>query len=183
MQGDELHLVDEAASPASNASLAWKGQTCGYHVALASDEMRLEPIDSRATVQLALGSEHATIRLGRSTDQTPNGWKIYDPRVSREHAALSGSALQPPQVTAIGQHPLVLMRRGERRVLRRGEAETLEEADRLYLVDEKLTPAVGASIAVWPSASQPNLRPRSRRRSLARSWSRCRGHDTMATIA
>ena len=150
--------MDEASSPASHASLGWKGQTCGYRIVLTSDEMRLEPIDGRSTVLLPLDADHATLRLGRSTEQAPNAWGIADPRVSREHVALSGGALQPTQVVGLGQHPVVLLRRGSRRVLRRGEAAALEHADRLYLVDEIVTPATGPSLAVMPPKSNPSSR-------------------------
>ena len=91
--------------------------------------VRLTPIEPggvRQPVTLALDGS-ALLRLGRSTEHAPNPWGISDTRVSREHVALSGGAGERPTAIVIGQHPIVLVHDGARRVLERGDAAELQE--------------------------------------------------------
>ena len=131
--GMELHLVNEASTPAAGASLAWKGRTCGYRVETDAilGELRFDPIgelvDGRAEALLTLDTDElAELQLGRSCAQATNSWGITDPRISREHALITGGAHEPLKVFATGTNPCVLVRQGAQRILlRRGSSAAL----------------------------------------------------------
>ena len=156
-RGDELHLVDEASTPASGASQAWAGQPCAYRIGVSDSALHLHPTDGRQPVRLTLDSgsdvKLEPLKLGRCTREAPNPWGVHDPRVSREHVGLTLAPGLVFTVSALGRHPVAVVREGgERLLLSRGELAELRRGDELHLVDEASTPASGASQA-W--AGQP----------------------------